>query len=44
MGMARTLKRDHRVLELRIDPRLLAFGAGGDHAGKIPVVSDEEFC
>lgn len=39
VGVARALKRDHRMLELGIDPGLLAFGAGGDHAGEIPVMS-----
>ena len=42
MGMARAVERDHRVLELGVDPGLLAFGAGGDHAGEIAVVSDDE--
>src|SRR6185312_17177837 len=29
MGVAGAVERDHRVLELGVDPRLLAVGAGG---------------
>jgi hypothetical protein len=32
MGVARLMERQHRLLELGVDPGLLAVGAGGDHA------------
>ena len=42
MGVARAVEREHRVLELGVDPGLLAVGAGGDHAGEIAVAGDRE--
>ena len=40
--MTRAVEREHRMLELGIDPRLLAVGAGGDDLREIAVVSDGE--
>jgi len=42
MRMARAVKRDHRMLELSVDPSFLAIGAGCDHAGEVAVVGDGE--
>ena len=42
MGVARAVQREHRALELGVDPGLLAVGAGGDDAGEIAVAGDRE--
>ena len=40
MGVARSVQGEHGLLELGVDPRLLAVGAGGDHSGEVAVASD----
>src|SRR5258708_21385457 len=40
VGVARSVKREHRPFELGIDPGLLALGAGGDHRAKIAVAGE----
>ena len=40
--MARGVEREHRPLQIRIDPRLLAVRACGDHRVEVPVMSDRE--
>src|SRR5437870_6915894 len=42
MGVPRTVKRQQRMLELGVDPGLLAVGAAGNDAGEILVSSDHE--
>ena len=42
MGVARAVQREHRALDLGVDPGLLAVGAGGDDAGEIAVAGDRE--
>ena len=43
MGMAGAVKREHRALELGVDPGLLAVGAGGDDGREVAVMGDREF-
>src|SRR5205823_12983896 len=42
MGMARPMEREHRPLELGVDPGLLAVGAAGDHPGEVAIAGDGE--
>src|SRR5438067_5718334 len=42
MGVTRSVEREHGLLELGVDPGLLAVGAGGDHSGEIAVARDCE--
>src|SRR6478672_7239868 len=42
MGVPRRVERDHRLLELGVDPRLLPVGAGGDDRSEVAVARDFE--
>jgi hypothetical protein len=42
MGVTGLVQRQHRALELPVDPRLLAVGARGDHRCEVVVVRDLE--
>ena len=42
MGVAGSVEREHRLLELGVDPGFLAVGAGGDHRREIAVARDRE--
>src|SRR5206468_994657 len=42
MSMPGLVQRQHRPLELAVDPGLLAVGAGGDHRREVLVVPDLE--
>jgi hypothetical protein len=42
MSVARAVERQHGALELGVDPRLLAVGAGSNHGREVAVVGDFE--
>src|SRR5438045_5808499 len=42
MGVTRSVEREHGLLELGVDPGLLAVGAGRNHSGEIAVARDCE--
>ena len=42
MGVARAVQREHRALDLGVDPGFVALGAADDHAGEIAVLGDCE--
>src|SRR5204862_1777857 len=42
MGVAGSVKGEHRALDLGVDPRFLTVGAGAQHAGEIAVASNGE--
>lgn len=42
MSMTRAVQREHRAFELRVDPGLLAVGAGPDHCPEVAVAGDVE--